>query len=160
MNNFALHSFNQNYYINNFALHSFSQKKLYINIALRSSNQKPLIQTASHCVTWFVTTSQQKFHTSLIGQSFRTAVDHVTLSDSCSRRRNRVTPGFTVSSQPASVRTYVTVGEWVAERIDIDPTDLKQCHIIHTHTRLVTFRSKAPGVQTTSCLKVRWQNTP
>ena len=66
-------------------------------------------------------------------------------------------PCLTVSSQSA-VSSYVTVGERLADRIDTDPTALETVSH-HTYTSLVTFRSKAPGVETTSCLKVRWQNT-
>jgi len=65
-------------------------------------------------------------------------------------------PGLTVSSQSA-VSSYVTVGEWLADRIDTDSTALETVSH-HTYTRLVTFRSKAPGVETL-CLKVRRQNT-
>jgi len=34
-------------------------------------------------------------------------------------------PGLTVSSQ-SSVGSYVTVGEWLADRIDIDPAALER----------------------------------
>jgi hypothetical protein len=110
--NYARHSFNQNFFtlttshyilLIRITLHQrlrniFLQSELlYINnFALHSSNQKHLIQTALHCVTWFRTTIQQQFHFLLAGHAFRTAVDHVTLRDCCSRCQE---PSNTMVSQ-------------------------------------------------------------
>jgi len=122
INNFALHSFNQNYFTSTSTqaspsirtnLHkqlriTFLQSELlYINnFALYSSSQKHLIQTASHWVTWFRTALQQQLHFLLKGQTFRSALGHVTLRDRCSRRQE---PSDTLVSQSVhsqqSVRT-------------------------------------------------------
>ena len=122
INNYARQSFNQYYFTSTTShyipssrttLHQQLRKTvlqsvlLYINnFALHSYNQKHLIQTASHFVTWSSTTLQQQFHFLLRGQAFRTALDHVTLRDCCSRRQE---PSDTLVSQSVhsqqSVRT-------------------------------------------------------
>jgi hypothetical protein len=112
INNYARQSFNQ-YYFTSTTSHYIPSRRttlhqqlcktvlqsvlLYINnFALHSYNQKHLIQTASHLVT-SSSTALQQFHFLLTGQAFRTALDHVTLRDCCSRRQE---PSDTLVSQP------------------------------------------------------------
>jgi len=65
----------------------------------------------------------------LISQAFSTTLDHVTLLDYCARRQEL---SDTLVSQSV-VSSYVTAGEWVAGRIDIDPTALET---VSHHTRV------------------------